>query len=146
MFGQRKLLRRSAAQMLLVWLFALTTGIVNACVIEPESRPAALSTLHEHRSGTHMHSLAHDMIAVAHEHPSPQADNPLCAKFCADDSVSAPILKQQSDTPRTVWLAAPPTGSLAVQAALEPVRGHDAERAPKHARVPIPIAFVRLTL
>ena len=146
MFGQRKLLRRLAAQMLLVWLFALTTGIDNACVIEPELRHAALSTLHEHRGGTHLRSHAHDKITLAHQHPSPQADIPPCAKFCADDSVSAPILKQQSDPPPTVWLAAPPTVSLAGQAALAPVRVHAAERAPEHTRVPIPIAFLRLTL
>ena len=31
MFGQTQRLRRLAARVLLVWLFALTSGIVNAC-------------------------------------------------------------------------------------------------------------------
>ena len=128
MFSQRKLMRRWVAQMLLMWLFALTTGIVNACVIEREL------------------GLAHDMSAVEHERPSSLADNPLCAKFCADESVSAPVLKQQSDPQTTIWLEPPPTVSMAVQAALEPVRAHDTQRAPEHLRVPIPIAFLRLTL
>ena len=146
MFSQRKLLRRWAAQMLLVWLFALTMGMVNACLIGPELRQSALATQHEHSGGTPEHQHAHNASAAPHGHPSPHADNPPCAKFCADESVSAPILKPQSDTPATVWLAPPPSTALAVQAALAPVRAQDAERAPEHARVPIPIAFLRLTL
>lgn len=126
MFGQRTLLRRLAARMLLMWLLALTTGLVNACVIEPEQHHAALST--------------------SYQHPSTHADHPVCAKFCADGSVSARVLKQQSDKQTPVWLAPPQTVHLAVRAALEPVRAQNAERAPEPARVPISIAFLRLTL
>jgi len=104
MFGQRNLRRRLAAQMLLVWLFALTTGIVNACVIGPELRQAAQSAAHELRGGGRAHPheqtnpQAHPqvlgMASQANGHPPQQVDNAPCAKFCAGESVSAPVLKR----------------------------------------------------
>ena len=146
MFGPRKRLRRLAACTLLVWLFALTTGIVNACVVEPDLRHVALSAQHEPRDATPAHPHEHAAATVGHEHQTPQGDTPACAKFCDDESASVPTVKQQTDLLNAVWLATPPTGSLAVQATHESVGGYRAESRLLHARIPIPIAFLRLTL
>lgn len=144
MFSQRKYLRTLAAYMLLVWVFALSAGIVNACVVEPELRHASAAAAHEPAAPAHQHG--HAVGATEHQHQAPNADQPPCAKFCADESVSAPIFKQQSDVPSTVWLAPPPTVSLAARAALEQTGVSDIQPALDRARIPIPIAFLRLTL
>lgn len=123
--------------MLLVWLFALATGIVNACVVEPVLRHAALSSTQQ---------LQHAAGSVGHEHQIPHADQPPCAKFCDDESASAPAVTQQVNPPNPVWLAPPPTLSLAVLSAPEPVGAFHAGYEPLRARIPIPIAFLRLTL
>ena len=49
MFGQRRRLRHLAAQVLLMWLFALGASIVNACALEPELRHAVTAASHVSR-------------------------------------------------------------------------------------------------
>lgn len=118
--------------MLLVWLLALATGVAHACLTERGSGHAAVATAHE--------------APAAPGAPS-DPSHPACAKFCDDESVTAPAIKQQLEkTAGTGVLAPPPATWPAVQAALAPFIALDAQPALRRARVPIAIAFLRLTL
>ena len=105
MFGQRKQLRRLAAHLLLGWLFALTTGIVNACVVEPASRHSALPAALHVDPAAQAHHDEHVGAAVKHAHPSPHADTITCAKFCDETSTPAPTGGQPMQPLNAVGLA-----------------------------------------
>jgi hypothetical protein len=150
MFGQRQRLRRLAAQVLLMWLFALGAGIVNACVIEPELRHAAAFAAHgqddQHHAASH---LRHDHAAgsIGHKHRSPHSSKAPCAKFCDEPSASTQPLKQQADEFNAVSLATGPISSFTLSdMSLPPggVSGAEPERS--RGAIPIPIAFLRLAL
>lgn len=145
MFGQRKLLRQVAAYTLLLWLFALTTGIANSCIVEPGFRHAAIAAAHDH----HCAEVGSAKLAVgelAHPHQSPHADMAACAKCCDAASTSPPTVKQQADLSWVVALALQSTPALAVWPVFEPVGSLRIEPGLARARVPISIAFLRLTL
>lgn len=143
MYGQRRWLRQVASQMLLVWLFALTSGIVNACIVAPEGRHAELmAQWQDEVAGAH---ALHDHGAAADEAPPENTALAPCAKFCADESSSPPALNLMVDPHQPLWLASAPTLALAAQVALAALPESDAPVAPVHARIPIPIAYQRLT-
>ena len=145
MFGQRRRLRHVAAQVLLMWLFALGASIANACALEPELRHAATAASHDqHHAGPGSHH--HDSHAGGHDHPSPHADKAPCAKFCDEPSAGAQTLKQQVDPSHEVWLACPPVNSLILDATPTLASSIAAHHELWRPAVPIPIAFLRLTL
>jgi len=134
-----------AAQVLLMWVFALGASIVNACTLEPELRHAVTAASHDpHHSEPGSHH--HDSQAGGHGHPSPHANNTPCAKFCDEPSAAAQMLKQQVDPSHAVWLASPPVNSLALDATPTRASSVAAHHELWRAGVPIPIAFLRLTL
>lgn len=143
MYGQRRWLRRVASQMLLVWLFALTSGIVNACIVAPESRH--VETVAQWQADIASAHALHDHEAAADEAPPANAALAPCAKFCADESSSPPALNLMIDPQQPLWLASAPTLALAAQVALAALPESDAPVAPVHARIPIAIAYLRLT-
>lgn len=139
MFGQRKRLRHMAARMLLVWLFALGTGIVHACIALPQGLPAQgdapLAAAHHCDEGP--------------DGAAPEAQPGMgtaCAKFCDQKAHGLPSLQPQDDAGATVWMAPPPSVVLDVAMADDtPANNrHDRWRPPR--QVPIPIAYLRLTL
>jgi hypothetical protein len=134
--------------MLLVWLFALTSGIVNACLIEPAAHQAAHAAGPAADAQTQAAASEHAAAMAGHQHhqPPPASDKAPCAKFCADGSTSTPVGKPQIDPLGGAWLAPLPTRSLAVQAALAPADAFDTVVPVSILRVPIPIVFLRLTL
>lgn len=144
MFGRRKRLRLAAIHMLLVWLFALGTGIVNACIVAPEARHAEMTALAALDEGMEMHG--HDHAAMAQDDPLPDAGMAPCAKFCAEEATSVPVAKLLSDPLHALWLAPPSTVTLVVAATPQVLRIASAPAALASARIPIPIAFLRLTL
>ncbi|HJW11561.1 MAG TPA: hypothetical protein VJ598_07235 [Albitalea sp.] len=134
LFGQRQRLRRFALHMLLVWLFALGSGVVNACVLEPEAR--------------HDAAAAHVQAGM----PSPQHDEDArhgtsapCAKFCDDPAAAVQFLKQQTDVSMTL-VALPTSALLPLIAEARVADAAAIERTPRSAAVPIQIAFLRLAL
>ncbi|MBL8351099.1 MAG: hypothetical protein JNL87_12405 [Burkholderiaceae bacterium] len=147
MFAQPPRVRRLAAKLLLVWLFALATGIVNACVIAPGMH----SMTSQGRTDEHA-----AVQPAAGEHAAGCPDGPdddsaarsqgPCAKFCADESSGVPAAKQAFDPWPALGIAVVPTMALAVaDAGPGPVDRLDG--APRRrASLPIPIAFLRLTL
>lgn len=129
--------------MLLVWLFALAASIVNACVLEPESRSvAASSQRHEARAA----STVHDEDASGHGDHAPDPSKAPCTKFCDEPAANTQVVKQQLDPFNAAWLA-PARVSLSLA---DTVPGVIGTLAARHAlwrpAAPIPIAFLRLAL
>jgi hypothetical protein len=145
LFGQRKRLRRLAGRTLLLWLFALTSGLVNACVVEPGLRGAELSLAQGQvdSSATHPHQYA--VGATGHVQPSLHADKVACMKHCDEKPARGPTVKQTADPP-TIWIALPLSPSLTIQSARSLAGVFGAEQGPVLTRVPILIAFPRLRL
>ena len=144
MFGQRQRLRRIAAQVLLVWSFMLTAGIVNACVLASEPGHGIATAAHD----GHTAAATHDAHAAGgHDHPSsPQGGKTACAKACNEASTGAQTLKQKIDPFTVIWLAPAPADSLFIVATASAVGTSVAGRDPGPPAIPIRIAFLRLTL
>lgn len=143
----RSRIRRLAAYVLLLWVFGLASGIVNACVLGSDSRHAVHAVavaVHVHHAGMAMD----DMDGHAgHEHPADQG-KPACERLC-----DAPVAARAADNELAsalagFWLAAAPLPMVAPRA-VEPV---DADAPPPEGAprvrqaVPLPIAFLRLAL
>lgn len=144
MVGQRRRLRQLASLMLLAWLFALASGIVNACIVAPDVRHAELMAQWQAEVADQHAQHGHGADDDGAGQPPPAALAP-CAKFCADESSSAPAINLFIDPQQPLWLASAPTLALAAQTALAALPESDAPVAPVNARIPIPIAYQRLT-
>lgn len=136
-FGQAQCLRSLAARVLLAWLLALGVGIADACVVQ-----AAAAQL----AGPHEGANCPGHAAAAQSEQAPHADTVLCLKVCGEDASKAASAKQQLDPGTIAWLAPPPVPLWPDAAAADAQREPRADAAPPLARVPIPIAFLRLTL
>ena len=145
MFGSRKQLRRLAAYMLVVLVFTLGSGVVNACLVEPGLQHAApVATGHGHdaaQAGAHEHAAG-----VAGHTPQTSPGAAACARFCADESAGAPTKVQRAEPVDAICLALIPMLAPVFPAVAEPGSVLRADRTMLRAKVPIPIAFLRLTL
>ena len=148
MFGPPNRLRRIALRVLVMWLFAVVTSVVHACVIAPGIRLAASGAdgtgSHHAAAATAVHQ--HGGHGSEHRHGAPKSENAACLKFCSDESASAPAAKQTFDPAPSATLAPP---LAVVPPSIAPVgRGLGAGGFLETARPPVPIAiaFVRLTL
>ena len=147
MFSQRQRLRRIAVPVLLAWLFMLTTGIVNACVLaSAPGDSGAIATRHESATAT-SHAGCGMLAATSdHGHHSRHQGMSACAKAFNAPSTGAQALKHKLDPITAVWLAPAPVGAPLTVA---PVLGIDrsvADPDPGPPAIPIRIAFLRLTL
>ena len=147
MFSRPQRLRRLAFQVLLVWLFALGTGIVNACVVQVQVREASHAVPHDHEEM----QAALDEIQVAaalpdsHEHETDNTQPP-CKRLC-DGPTAAPQTEKQPSNPLSgFWLAPAPLPAISFQPSIP----SDAVAPSTHVRwrkaIPISIAFLRLAL
>ncbi len=132
--------------MLVVWVFALGSGIVNACIVAPGLPTSVPAITHDHEGAIAASPHGHATDAVGHvRHPSPGATD-ACAKFCADESAGAPTKTQRPDfVDLACWALAPMPPPL-LAALAQPAGALRADSTPWRAKVPIPIAFLRLTL
>jgi hypothetical protein len=121
--------------MLWVWVLALSSTIVNACVVAPPVQAAG---------EVQRAAVAHHCGGTAGA-DAPAAKS-ACAKFCDEDASGATGAQRVTDGMGSVGLALLPTRALAVQAALEPVRVIHTDAGSMPAPVPVAIAFLRLTL
>jgi hypothetical protein len=146
MLCSRRQIRHVAARVLLILLFALGVGIVNACVLEPELRDGiatAAHSGHDHTSSNESHD-GHGNGVLGDS--APHGDKSPCGKFCDETSVGAQNSKQQIDPFNAVSLGPVQSESIAVEQAsaivgplaTDPIRWRQA--------IPISIAFLRLTL
>ncbi len=98
--------RSIAITMLLVWVFALVSGVANACLTEPRGELP--------QAGTHASPADHAAPAAAEAHPAAPAqhdehsDKAPCQKSC--DASSQTLLKQlpKFDTPDQLVLIPAP--------------------------------------
>ena len=145
--------------MLVVWVFALLSGVVHACGLGAGVAHAAAALSGSIGTGGHEScgeggavgldtlepaALA-DAAAAGQADDAPLATHTPCAKFCEDSSAGVPTVKQPFD-PR--FDVAPAPWALVVVAPLQVAADPaalSARATPPPASVPIPIAFLRLT-
>ena len=132
----RHSIRRQAAALLLAWVFALVSGVVNACIVGLDAGGA------EHLEG-HGHSW---VTAETHDHgPMPEAATP-CAKFCDDESSSVPPAPASTgQVSFGAWIAPTPLPAWTAPARHDGPAAVIGRTADGPGRIPIPIAFLRLT-
>jgi len=147
MFAQTVRTRRLAARVLLVWLFALATGLVNACVIAP-----GLHSMKAQQSAATMVMAMADQADHAGGCPDcpdeGTAAQPLgaCGKFCVDKTSGTPAATLAFDPLPALGIALVPTMALSVA---EPGHGPmDRLFGPptRAADLSVQITFLRLTL
>ena len=148
MFHQRSL-RRLAATVLLVWLFGLASGIVNACIVSAELRPGAAfaeSVEHDHAAITAEAAEAMEHGLAGHDNGG-QPVSPACERLCDAPPAAPNAERLAANLLSSLWLAVAPPPTIVVQAvppssALLP----RADQAWPAAAIPISIAFLRLAL
>lgn len=144
MSSQPQRLRQLAVYVLLAWLFGLGTGVVNACVVRSDAAPAAHSVAHAVAAQTQAFAAA-AQDAVDDEQGCDHS-RPPCERLCDGPSAVTQAEKYQSNPLSGFWLAAAPIPSFHFPR-LAILKGLAAGADPGWlASVPIPIAFLRLTL
>ena len=150
----RRQLRRTAGVALFAWMFALVSGVANACLVQAaEPGAAALSLPEGTRRGGCDSGVApceHD-AGPAHHHadsgrsePGQHGGKAVCLKFCADESSALAKSKaSQAELPGPVLLAGAPW-SMAVQVAAA-AQWRPVER-PASVGPPIFLRLLRLTI
>ena len=153
MFTRPQRLRRFAVHVLLVWLFALGTGIVNACVVQLHmQQPAQVAVqpaLHDNQQVAALDDEEADCATLhAHHQQGDQADPSRlpCERLCDAPSVAPQPEKQQSTLLSGFWLAPAPVPSFDFQSSVEPAGIAPSEDARWRRTIPIAIAFLRLAL
>jgi hypothetical protein len=148
MFHQRSL-RRFAATVLLVWLFGLASGIVNACVVSAGVRSDAGTVATVDRDAVVMAPEAAAILehhAAGHDHGA-KSIPPACERLCeAPPAAPQQAEKQAGNHLSGLWLAAAPVPSMVLHVVARtsvPLPRAEPERP---AAVPISIAFLRLAL
>jgi hypothetical protein len=142
MLSQPHRLRRFAVYVLLVWLFGLGSGIVNACVVHSELSHGTVSVAHEHNGTGHV-ADASDQSMDDHECDH---SRPACERLCDGPSVVPQAEKQQSNPLSGFWLASAPIPAFNFQCSTDPRGPVSSARLRWHTTIPIPIAFLRLAL
>ncbi|MBI3382085.1 MAG: hypothetical protein HY019_08780 [Aquabacterium sp.] len=141
--------RRFCGLLLLLWLFAVLSGTVNACVLA-ENAPSNQPAHHEHGG----HALAHeDMEEAGHLNGHLHADDAAhhhadehvaCHKFCQDEARTLPPNKHLdgADFAPVLLLYGSP---LLPEATAPPSVAHAPQRPQAHGP-PLVIRLLRLTL
>jgi hypothetical protein len=148
----RRQLRRTAFATLVVWLFALTAGAVNACVLMPERVAVQVShadiLAHEPGvdtlSGTdHESSHEHDQSVDQHGHGHDSGKGS-CQKFCDDESSAiAKARLPVVDLGATLFTVVQPWSTIVVVGGAGFRQSLD---RPRSHGPPLVIRFLRLTL
>ena len=96
-----RITRSSAFAMLLVWAFALFSGVVNACLLEASGAPAHTGMLASstHDGGKHAGLVGHAQTGVtADQEDDAHTSKQPCLKVCDDSSKSLPKKYPTSQT------------------------------------------------
>lgn len=150
----RRQLRHTACVALFAWVFALVSGVANACLVQAaEPGAAAFSLAAGTRIGGCDSGVApceHD-AGPAHHHADSERGGPVepggkaaCLKFCADESSTLAKSKaSQADLPGPVLLAgAPWLTAVQVAAAAQ----WQAVERPASVGPPLFLRLLRLTI
>ncbi len=139
----RSRLRRLAAYVLLVWLFGLASGIVNACVLGSEVRETPHAAVHPtHGDGGAMADHAADAHAAHQQHPDRK---PPCERLC-DAPAARAADKDLGTVVAGFWLAPAPLPSPHLRLSAGARQSFVTAQPPWLVTVPLPIAYQRLTL
>ena len=150
----RRQLRHTACVALFAWVFALVSGVANACLLQTVEPGATSRSLTADAQTAGCHSGAapceHD-AGPAHHHadsgrgePAQHGDKAVCLKFCTDEaSALAKSKASQADLPGPVLLVGAPW-SPAVQDAVA-AQWWPVER-PASVGLPIFLRLLRLTI
>jgi hypothetical protein len=145
-FSNTRARRNTAFMVLLAWLFALTSGIANACLLQaPDAHAHIIAT-----AGTPVPADAPAMLPghagdLADINDESQSFNAPCLKVCDDGSRSVPkhdVTVAQADpgpAPRVVILW---TADAPIAAAL----GNRDDLLPSTPRLPLRVRYARLAL
>ena len=150
----RQQLRRTAGVALFAWVFALVSGVANACLLQTAEPGAAAFSL---AAGTqrvgcdadvapceHDAGLAHHHADSGRGEPGQHGGKAVCLKFCADESSALAKSKAtQADLPGPVLLAGAPW-SPAVQVAAA-AQSQAVER-PASVGPPLFLRLLRMTI
>lgn len=149
---QRTTKRRLAAAMLFVWLFALVSGIANACLlggltVDLASRQVS-SHHHDDLAGATSHGhVEHDAHDAPLDAPAPGSpDHEACQKFCDDGESSIHAVAKNLGSPGSLLPLLVQFTVLAWTS--EEVRADEAlpVSLPCVTGPPIPIRLLRLTI
>lgn len=148
--------RRICGAMLVVWVFAIGAGSVNACALtahEPPGSPHATTAVFPSEADDH-HGDEDDEFqpagglsnhdASAPSHGSHEDGHAGCHKFCKDESATLPK-HAALDSPTFAPLLIDTRVALPTRPISDPLVHRDAER-PWANGPPIPLRFLRLTL
>jgi len=150
----RRQLRRTAGVALFAWVFALVSGVANACLLqtaEPGATAVSIAAgTQKVGCGSDAAPCEHD-AGPAHHHADSGRDEPVqhggkavCLKFCADESSALAKSKaSQAELPGPVLLAGAPW-SPAVQVAAA-AQWQVVER-PASVGPPLFLRLLRLTI
>lgn len=141
----RAQLRRLAACVLLLWLFGLASGVVNACVVASGLRHAAHAAALEAAQDHAGHGMGGSLHAAGADH-DPDDGKPPCERLCEEPAAPVQADKQQSTPLSGFWLAAMPLPSLAHWPAIGQKAPVPRDEFVSRTAIPIPIAYLRLTL
>ena len=152
MFRHRQQLRRWAARLLCLWLFGVSLGIANACLVVPGMVMSAPSPAWRvtDSMASQAPSVEHGMFGRAADDQNASAapdsqDQPNCVDCCDNASASTPLLKSALDGLQGHAAAPPAMATVLRIPAFAPLQTwvprRDGVLAP-----PIPIAFLRLAL
>lgn len=139
----RARLRRLAAYVLLLWLFGLTSGVVNACVVASGLRHAAHAVAVE---AAQDHGAPHAHGAAAQHDHDGHDDQPPCERLCDEPVAPTQADKQQASPLSGFWLAAAPLVSLPQWQAVSRKAALSRAEPAFRTSIPIPIAYLRLAL
>ena len=138
-------MRHTAFLVLLVWLFAMGSGMVNACLLEARGSQSHVATASSSETAHAPVAFTdHEEAVVGHGHDSEPAKAP-CLKVCDDESRS--LLKQQSGVGPTELGPAPLVAILwtvTTSVASAPLRMDD--RQPLAPELPLRVRYARLAL
>ena len=137
--------RSTALLMLLVWVFALASGVANACLLEVRGTHGHLTDVAVPKAIAALKVSAGHAGAVVGHHDEADASRAPCLKACEDVAQSLPKqdLKAEQANPgpaplvSVLWTAATP--------ALLPFRQTDPVQPPA-PKLPVRVRYSRLTL
>lgn len=141
-------LRRFAACVLLVWLFGLASGIVNACIVSTQlhqSDSVAVSVAHDHEATADGDIAGHDHAMAGHDHGG-KTPPPACERLCEAPPAAPQADKSLSQALSVFWLAPAPLPPVTVRPLPQVTAAPASDELRWAATIPISIAFLRLAL
>lgn len=93
-FSHQRTKRNTALVALLVWLFALASGMANACLLETPGKHSHAAANHSEET-SHSPALLGHPVAVDDHEDDLDASKESCLKAC-DDGANAPVKLQAS--------------------------------------------------